>query len=532
MSIDAPIDVNPPKPVRVRFAPSPTGYLHTGGARTALFNYLWAEQAKRREVAEGIDTSRFFAPTAFVLRIEDTDEQRSTEESTRAILDGLRWMGITWDEGPDPDPARFGQSLGEFGPYLQSQRRDEHQRRIESLLRHHHAFYCPATDAEMTGPDGRKLLFSPYRDASTEEQQSFIEKARAEGKPGLPVRLKCPHGLDVAWDDMVRGPISFRSDEIGDFIVQKSNGQILYNFAVTCDDSDMQISHVLRGEDHISNTPKQLLLYGALGWHPPQFGHVPLILGMDRARLSKRHGATRVEAYHDLGVLPAALVNFLALIGWAPKDNRELFSMEELIETFNPADIGKSSGAFNTEKLEHFNGLYLRALPPAQFAAKASEFLPHRWREEYGTDYCARVLALYQDKLTLLAQAHDNCWYFFQDPQHRQGEETDESAPASGWFNEDSVRKLLTENADAPRIICELLTAFEGLDAADWTAEKLEPLVDGFCERSGLGKGKVMQPWRVALTGDKVSPGFYDLLAVLGRETVLRRAKPWADRLA
>jgi glutamyl-tRNA synthetase len=521
-----------PRAVRVRFAPSPTGYLHTGGARTALFNYLWAEQVKRREIAEGVDTSKFFAPTAFVLRIEDTDEERSTEASTRAILDGLKWLGLSWDEGPDPDPARFGANLGEFGPYFQSARRPEHVRRIESLLRHKQAFYCPATEEEMTGPDGKKLLFSPYRDLPEAEQQAALARAREAGKPGLPVRLKCPRGLELKWDDLVRGPISFQSDELGDFIVQKSNGQILYNFAVTCDDSDMQISHVLRGEDHISNTPKQLLLYRALGWHPPQFGHVPLILGMDRARLSKRHGATRVEAYHEMGVLPEALVNFLALIGWAPKDNRELFTLEELVEAFNPTDIGVSSGAFNIEKLEHFNGLYLRALPPEEYAARALPFLPHTWREQYGDAYCARVLTLYQDKLTMLGQAHDNTWYFFQDPEHRSGEETDEGAVGSGWYNEDSVAKFLTNNVDAPRIIGELYRAFEALSEADWTHDKLEALVDAFCTASGLGKGKVMQPWRVALTGDKVSPGFYDLLAVLGREAVLRRVKPWAERLA
>jgi glutamyl-tRNA synthetase len=529
-----------PATLRLRFAPSPTGYLHTGGARTALFNYLWAEQAKRRVGAAGSRPPQVGQPPAapagndiaFILRVEDTDEQRSTEESTRAILDGLAWLGIAWDEGPDPDPAHFGESLGPHGPYFQSMRRDLHQQRIDELLAAGHAFYCPATDAEMTGPDGRKLLFSPYREASPEEQQAALERARADGHAGLPVRLKCPHGVKLAWDDVIRGAISFDSDELGDFIIRRSNGSVLYNFAVTCDDYDMRVSHVLRGEDHISNTPKQLLLYRALGWEPPVFGHVPLILGMDRARLSKRHGATRVEAYQDLGVLPEALVNFLALIGWAPKDNRELFSMDELVEAFNPHDIGTSSGAFNIDKLEHFNGQYLRALTPKQFAQRALPYLPERWVAEYGADYCARVLALYQDKLTMLAQAHDNCWYFFQDPQDRQGEETDEGAVGAGWYNDDTVAKFVTNNADAPRVLAELYAAFDSLPAAEWTVERLEHLVESFCAASGLGKGKAMQPWRVILTGDKISPGFYDLLAVLGKETVMRRTRPWVEKLA
>ena len=488
--------------LRVRFAPSPTGYLHTGGARTALFNWLWARSLGGK----------------FILRIEDTDENRSTEDSTRAILDSLMWLGIDWDEGPDPAPGRFGENLGPHAPYFQSQREALHLKAAERLLMEGKAFYCPATEAEMTGADGKKLLFSPYRELSPDEQREAFIKARSEGR-GLPVRFKCPRGVKLEWDDVIRGPVSFQSDEIGDFIFWKSSGQPLYNFAVVCDDHDMEITHVLRGEDHISNTPKQILLYQALNWAVPEFGHVPLIVGMDRARLSKRHGATRVEAYREMGVLPEALANFLVLIGWAPGGqsaalNQELFSRAEMIRYFHPDEIGSSAGAFNTEKLLHFNGLYIRALSPDEYFARLKPYLPEGWIKYRGEDYARAACLLYQDKLETLGQIADNAWYFFRDP-------------AEADLNAESVAKFLTGNADASRVLAGLLKRLELLADTPWTAELLEPVVDELCAELSLGKGKVMQPWRVALTGNKVSPGFYDLLAVLGPETVLRRARRW-----
>ncbi|MBN2082955.1 glutamate--tRNA ligase [bacterium] len=487
-----------PDTIRVRFAPSPTGYLHTGGARTALFNWLWAKQSGGQ----------------FILRIEDTDELRSTEESTRKILDGLRWLGLDWDEGPDADPARFGESIGDCGPYFQSKRAERHLELVKQLLAEGQAFYCPATAEEMTDADGKKKNLSPYRDLSPEEQQARLAAAGGQ----LPIRFKCPLGKEVAWDDVVRGRVSFKSDEIGDFIFVKSNGLPLYNFAVTCDDADMRITHVLRGEDHISNTPKQIMLYRALGLTPPLFGHAPLIVGMDGARLSKRHGATQVGAYREMGILPEAMVNFLLLIGWAPKDNKELFTRQEMLDYFNPADINKAAGAFNPEKLHHFNGLYIRSLAPAELLARLKPFMPAEWLEFRGEEYAGRVVALYQEKLTFLNEIEGNAWYFFRDPQ-----ETD--------YNEATVAKFLTSNDEAGPILGDLFAEFSALSEDEWDEQHLAPPVDALCERLGLGKGKVMQPWRVALTGDKISPGFFDLLVVLGRETVLGRVKPWINRL-
>jgi glutamyl-tRNA synthetase len=518
-----------PAPVRVRFAPSPTGYLHTGGARTALFNWLWARSTGG----------------CFVLRIEDTDEQRSTEDSTRAILDSMAWLGLDWDEGPDPAPARFGENIGPHAPYFQSRREPRHLKCAEQLLLEGKAFYCPATEAEMTGADGKKLLFSPYRELGVDEQREAFLRARAEGR-GLPIRFKCPRGVKLEWDDIVRGTVSFMSDEIGDFVIWKSSGQALYNFAVVCDDHDMEITHVLRGEDHISNTPKQLLLYDALGWARPGFGHVPLIVGMDRARLSKRHGATRVEAYREMGVLPQALANFLALIGWSPSGhseaaNQELFSREELVRHFDVHGIGKSAGAFNIDKLNYFSGLYIRALTPDEYFAQVKPFLPAAWLAQRGEAYAKAVCLLYQDKLVTLGEIAPNAWYFFETakaaPEAQAAgaaadAEGEAVVPVYGYYDAKALAKHITNNADAARVLPGLYELLERLPAAQWTTHELEPLVDELCAATGLGKGKVMQPWRVALTGGAVSPGFFDLLAVLGREEVLRRAHPWVERLA
>ena len=507
--------MNNHNPVRVRFAPSPTGYLHIGGARTALFNWLWARQTGG----------------SFILRVEDTDEERSTPESTRAIIEGMAWLGLDWDEGPDPDLSRFGASIGPYGPYYQSQRAARHKEVLSDMLARGEAFYCPASAEEMTEVDSegreRKKLFSPYRELSLPEQQDALERAQG----ALPVRIKCPRGLELRFNDIVRGEVVVNSDELGDFIVQKSTGQLLYNFAVTCDDEDMHVTHVLRGEDHLSNTPKQLLIYRAMGWEPPVFGHVPLIVGHDRAKLSKRHGSTAVDNYKENGTLPEALVNFLALIGWAPKDNRENFTLRELVDVFNPADIGKSAGMFNAEKLSYFNGLYIRGLDPQEFYERVRPFCPSHWDDLRGGAYVERVCALYQDKLTRLDEIERNAWYFFTPPEELPaGREY--SADETGYYNPKSTAKFITGNEQAPLVLGGLYARLSELGDDAWNSARLEALVDEFCAANGeLGKGKVMQPWRVVLTGDQVSPGFFDLIVVLGREETLARAKPWVEKI-
>jgi glutamyl-tRNA synthetase len=460
-----------------------------------LFNYLWAK-------GQG---------GSFILRIEDTDEERSTAESTQAILDGLKWLGMDWDEGPDPQ--KFGESIGPHAPYYQSMRRPRHREFLTRLWDSGKVFYCPATPEEMTGADGKKLLFSPYHDITREEQEQRL----ADGQT-MPVRFRCPRDEEVAWDDAVRSEVKFSSNEVGDFVLFKGNGQPLYNFVVVCDDIDMEITNVLRGEDHISNTPKQILLHRALGQEPPQFGHVPLIVGMDRQRLSKRHGATAVDAYEGMGVLPEAMVNFLALIGWAPGDDREMMTLEELKAAFDPTRCTKSAGAFNPDKLKFFNELYIRALSPAELAERLRPFVPPLWFEHRGEEYAQRVFVLQQEKIAYLTEMEANAWYFFRDPQEEDR-------------NEKNVAKFLTDNADAKRVLGEIHAGMEALGEEQWTEEHITPIVEAFVETSGLGRGKVMQPWRVALTGDSISPGFYDLVVTLGKDTVLRRVEEWLGKL-
>jgi glutamyl-tRNA synthetase len=299
----------------------------------------------------------------------------------------------------------------------------------------------------------------------------------------------------------------------------------------------MEINLVLRGEDHISNSPKQILLYRALGLEPPRFGHAPLIVGMDRARLSKRHGATKVGAYREMGVLPEAMCNFLALIGWAPSGhseaaNQEIFTRDELVKYFNPGEIGKAAGAFNMEKLENMNAQYIRSLSPAEFYARVRPFLSPNWLEEYGAEYTQRALALFQDKLTFLSQAQENAWYFFMRPRLEEPQaDAEGNVSYVGYYNPKTVEKFLTGNDAAKGVLVNLMSKLEQVPAGDWDEGHLGPLVDAACEDLGLGKGKVMQPWRVALTGDKISPGFYDLVGVLGKDETLARVKPWVERL-
>ena len=335
--------------LRVRFAPSPTGMLHVGGARTALFNWLYARSRGG----------------TFVLRVEDTDSARSTEESIQAIYDGMRWLGLDWDEGPDVG--------GPYAPYAQSQRRSGHLEAAERLIEAGKAYrcYCAPEDLERRRAD---------RLARGESQAGYDGRCRSEiGKPArnqpYAVRLLTPDEGEIGWDDLCRGGIVFKAETIEDFVIVRSDGFSTYNFAAVVDDAQMRITEVLRGDDHISNTPRQILAYRALDLPIPRFGHVPMILGPDGTRLSKRHGATSVTAYREMGILPDALFNFLALLGWAYDDSRELFTREELVEAFSLEKLGRTPSIFNQEKLEWMNGVHMAALPVARKVEIAQRFL-------------------------------------------------------------------------------------------------------------------------------------------------------------
>ena len=345
--------------MRVRFAPSPTGQLHVGNARTALFNWLMARGGGG----------------TFVLRIEDTDFARSTKEAEGAAIDDLRWLGLNWDEGDD--------ARGSHGPYRQSERLHIYRAHAVELLSRGQAYHCFCSEEqlEMDRYQALRNMQPPKyvgrcRNISRDEARKRIENGET-----ATIRFRVPDGeREIAWDDLVRGRVSFMTDVIGDFVMVRSDGVPAYNFAVVVDDALMEISHVIRGEDHISNTPRQLLLYEAFGWAPPLFGHVSMVLGPDHAKLSKRHGATSVGEFRERGYLPEALANYLALIGWSPGENEELLPLEELAKRFRIDDVGKSAGVFDPEKLAWVNRHYLKIAAPDRLATLAVPFLEqHGW---------------------------------------------------------------------------------------------------------------------------------------------------------
>src|SRR2546426_5022554 len=360
--------------VRVRFAPSPTGHLHVGGARTALYNYLFAR-------SQG---------GVFVLRIEDTDAARSTPESLAAIVDSMKWLGLSWDEGPE-----IGRP---FGPYFQSQRRESYGIHAQARVEAGRAYPCFCTAAELE--ERRKQMAergeAPKYDGRCRGLDGAARERLAGERRSAAIRFASPDQGETDWDDVVRGRVAFQNQVLDDFVLRRSDGLPTYNFACVVDDHEMQISHVIRGDDHISNTPRQLLLYQALGWQVPRFAHVPMILGSDGSRLSKRHGATSVVAYREMGYLPSALVNFLALLGWSYDGTQELFTLAELERLFRLERVGSNPAVFNLEKLEWMNGQHLKRLPEAERTRRVGEFLAAR-----GHDLSTRS----PERLALLVRA-------------------------------------------------------------------------------------------------------------------------------
>jgi len=380
--------------IRVRFAPSPTGFLHVGGARTALFNWLFA----RRHGG------------TFVLRIEDTDAERSSWDMVSGIVDGLRWLGLDWDEGPDVG--------GPHAPYFQSQRFERHRAMAARLVTDGRAYYCYCTPEEIQqkrdAAGGTWTYDRTCRHRSAEE----VAGLEAAGAPRA-VRFKVPDG-QTAFDDLVHGRIAFDNPNIEDFVVLRSDGQPTYHLSVVADDIDMAITHVVRGDDHISNTPKQVLLYEALGKEPPQFAHVPLILGPDKKRLSKRHGATSVTEYQRQGYLSEAMVNFLALLGWSPGNDQELFSRDQLLQAFTLEGISGGNAVFNPEKLDWFNQQHIALLSADQIADRLQPSLRDAglWRDTLATTergWLLRVIDLYRPRLRKLEQFVEDAALFFRD---------------------------------------------------------------------------------------------------------------------
>jgi len=465
-----------PDSVRVRFAPSPTGYLHVGGARTALFNYLYARKTG------GV----------FVLRIEDTDRERSTDESTRTILDGMTWLGLAWDEGP----------------VHQADGLARHQADAGRMLAEGKAYRCFCTPEELAAK--REALKNEYRydRACYAIPADESERRAAAGEP-FTVRFRVPEGT-TAWDDVVHGVTTFDNASLEDFIILRTAGTPIYNLAVVSDDVDMRITHVVRGDDHIANTPKQILLYQALGAAVPTFAHLPMILGPDGKKLSKRHGATAVGDYAGMGILPEALFNFLALLGWNPGDEREVMAADELVEAFSLERINKKAAVFDTEKLLWMNGQYLaRKSAEEVLAMVGPELVAEGLVSPADVEARPPWLLALVDLLKVRARSTLEIA-----PQARAllGETVayDEAAVAKQWRDPATAERLLA--------VREALAGVE-----PWTPEAIEPVLREVAERLGVGLGKVAQPLRVALTGSAASPGIDQVLWLMGREKALRR---------
>ena len=474
--------------VRVRFAPSPTGFLHLGGARTAIFNWLYA----RRHGG------------VFVLRIEDTDAQRSSDEIVRAILEGMSWLGMTADEGPFFQTGNLAKHIADAMRLLAAGKAYRCFCEAEALAAEREA-------AENAGGGyryGRHCLAIPR------------EESDARAAAGLPfvVRLQVPPGV-TAWDDGVHGPTSFPNEVLEDLILLRSDRTPTYNLSVVSDDVAMRITHVIRGDDHISNTPKQILIYNGLGGTPPLFAHLPLIFGTDKKRLSKRHGATSVLDYRAAGFLPEALFNFLALLGWNPGDERQKMTRDELIEAFDLDGVGKSAAVFDTAKLEWLNGLYVAELPREEFAATARDALKTAglWDDAYEDarrDWFLEVLGLIQPRVKTLAALPAEGRFFFQ-----ASDELD--------YDAEGVKKHL--GADA--IVAALRAlALRWATLRDWTHGPLESELRRVAEESGLAGGKLIHPVRLAVTGRTASPGLFEVVALLGKERTLARIGRLLDR--
>ncbi|HET7274074.1 MAG TPA: glutamate--tRNA ligase [Longimicrobiaceae bacterium] len=468
-------------PPRVRFAPSPTGYLHVGGARTALFNWLFARK-------EG---------GVFVLRIEDTDRARSSDEMTEAILDGLSWLGLDWDEGP------FHQADG-F---------ETHRAAVERLLASGTAYRCFCTQEELQKRRAAEGSTDPdaYRyDRSCLRLDADDSTRRAQAGEPFAVRFEVPPGT-TRWDDAVHGESTFRNEDIEDFIILRTDGTPTYNLAVVSDDIEMAITHVIRGDDHLSNTPKQILLYEALGATVPTFVHLPMILGPDGKRLSKRHGATSVGEYRQDGILSEALVNFLALLGWSTGDDQEIMSASDLVSRFSLERINRKSAVFDTEKLEWMSGQHISLarsadLLPLVAGDLVSEGLLSQQEIESRADWLHGIIDLVKVRARTLGAIVDTMRPFIEPTI-----EYERAAVEKHWKDPALVAKRLT-------VIRDDLNELD-----DWQPAAIEATLRSAAERLGVGFGKVVHPLRLALTGASVSPGIDVVVAAMGREMTSAR---------
>jgi len=460
--------------IRTRFAPSPTGFLHIGGARTALFNWLYTHRH------DG----------TFILRVEDTDQVRSTEASTRAILDAMQWLGLNWDEGP----------------YFQAERVNIHREMVQKLIDTGKAYYCSCSPEELEAK--RKKALAEGRKPKYDGTCRDRGLARAEG---CVVRFRGSEVGVTVVRDLIKGNISFNNEELDDLIIERADGYPTYNFAVVVDDAQMAITHVIRGDDHVNNTPKQIQIYEALGYEVPLFGHVPMILGSDRARLSKRHGATSVMAYQEMGYLPEALVNYLVRLGWSHGD-QEIFTMEELIREFSLEAVGKSAAVFNPDKLLWLNQHYIMAYPEERLLEAVLPFWKARGFDISDHPFVAKAVADLRTRAKTLAELAEGGVFYFQQ----------EVA-----YDPEAAEKFLT-----PEYSGHLAAVAEGIPTLpEYTKAGLENFLRALAEERGTKLKWIAQALRVALTGKTVSPGIDEVMVTLGKERVIRRIRRAIERI-
>jgi len=493
--------ISGPIAVRARFAPSPTGYLHIGSARTAFFNWLFAKKTKGK----------------FILRIEDTDMSRHMEDSIDLIMDSLKWLGMQWDEGPD-----IG---GSFGPYRQSQRKDIYASCAKKMIANGNAYYCFCSQEKLAE---KRRVFMSEKDAGYYEYDRecyYLDKVEIEEKlkAGLPftVRLLVPQDYEIAFTDTVYGPITVSSGTQEDFIIIRSNGLPTYNFSAAVDDILMEITHVIRGEDHLSNTPKQMLIYRALNAELPVFTHLPMIHGADGQKLSKRHGSISIEAYRDEGFLPEAIRNYLALLGWAFDEKTTVFSLNDLVNKFSLEDINKKPAKFDYEKLLWLNGHYIRQMGQEELekllekrvvsaeykggtAKKTAAVLP----------VIKKIIPLIKERVKTLKEAQDVTAKFFEDIS----------------YEDDFIQYIKSNKERALNIIEDALILLKEID--DFSHQEIETALRSISEKRNIGFRKVAEIIRAAIWGARVSPPMFGTMEILGKDICIARLESFLDILS
>jgi len=478
--------------VRTRYAPSPTGALHIGNVRSGLFAYLFARHEKG----------------TFILRIDDTDKERSTQESLDEILESLRWLGVEWDEGP-PDPH-----------YFQSSRFDRYREGALQLLRDGKAYpcYCTSQELEAARKQAEREHRKPGYDGRCRDRMSAAELAKLQlpdksANRNYTIRFRSPRTGQTVVDDLIKGRAVFENVELDDLIIFRSDGVPTYNFATVLDDSDFRITHVVRGDDHLPNTPRQMQIFYALGLEPPAYAHLPMVMGPDGQKLSKRHGATSVFAYRDLGYFAEALLNYLVRLGWSHGD-QEIFSKQEMIEYFDFASCGKSAGIFNAEKLLWLNFHYLKERPLAQLAQEVKPFIAKRgWKVPSDDAWLQKMVATLRERAKTLVELVDFANFYLND-------EITIDAKAAAKFLKPEIAEPLKQ----------LTREIESLDG-DFSEQSVQTRFESVLARFNMKLGQLAQPVRVALTGGTVSPGIYEVIAVLGRERTVRRLRAAAEKV-